>query len=58
MKKSYIRWLFIIGFVIFAVMMRHYRLIYTQQNLFVILWLLASFITVGGVVLFRDKLKD
>ena len=52
--KKYIRWLFLIAFLVFAAMIRHTRLMYANPNLFIILWLLASFIVVFGVVYFRD----
>ncbi|MCL1874809.1 MAG: hypothetical protein FWF87_00955 [Synergistaceae bacterium] len=56
--KKYIRWLFLIAFLAFAAMMRNTRMMYANPNMFIILWLLASFIVVLGVVFFRDKTKD
>ena len=55
--KKYIRWLFLIGFLIFAAMIRRTRLMYANPNMFIVLWLLASFIVVIGVVYFRDRDK-
>ncbi|MDO4559989.1 MAG: hypothetical protein Q4C86_03465 [bacterium] len=55
MERKYIRWLFLIAFVAFAVLMKHLRLMNTHVALFIILWLLASYATVFGVVYFRDK---
>ena len=52
--KKYIRWLFLIAFLAFAAVMRNTRLMYRKPNMFIILWLLASFIVVIGVVYFRD----
>ena len=48
MKRKYIRWLFLIAFVIFAVILK-------DTGLFIILWLLASYVVVFGIVYFRDK---
>lgn len=55
MERKYIRWLFLIAFVAFAVLMKHLRLMNTHVGLFIILWLLASYAAVFGVVYFRDK---
>lgn len=55
--KKYIRWLFLIGFLIFAAVVKRTNLMYMRPNTFIILWLLASFIVVIGVVYFRDRDK-
>jgi hypothetical protein len=52
--KKYIRWLFLIAFLFFAAGIRRTNMMYVNQNLFIILWLLASFIVVFGVIYFRD----
>ena len=52
--KKYIRWLFLIAFLAFAAMIRRTHMMYRKPNMFIILWLLASFIVVIGVVYFRD----
>ena len=43
------------AFLIFAVFVRHSRMMTANTNLFIILWIVASFIVVFGVVYFRDK---
>ena len=53
MKRKYIRWLFLIAFVIFAVILKELRLMNSHTGL--ILWLLASYVVVFGIVYFRDK---
>ncbi|MDY2985076.1 hypothetical protein [Synergistes jonesii] len=55
MERKYIRWLFLIAFAAFAVLMKHLRMMNMYTSLFIILWLLASYATVFGVVYFRDK---
>jgi uncharacterized membrane protein YoaK (UPF0700 family) len=52
--KKYIRWLFLIAFLAFAAMIRRTHMMYRRPNTFIVLWLLASFIVVIGVVYFRD----
>lgn len=44
-----------IAFPIFAVLIRRAKIMTSNANLFIILWLLASFIVVFGVIYFRDK---
>ena len=53
--RKYIRWLFLIGFLVFAAVVRRTNLMYASPNMFIVLWLLASFIAVFGVVYFRDR---
>jgi hypothetical protein len=53
--KKYIRWLFLIGFLIFATIIKSANMLYLNQNMFIVLWLLASFIVVLGVIYFRDN---
>ena len=55
MKRKYIRWLFLIAFVIFAVILKELRLMNSHTGLFIVLWLLASYVVVFGIVYFRDK---
>lgn len=44
-----------VAFAIFAVIMREPRLLNLRPGLFIVLWLLASYSAVFGVVYFRDK---
>ena len=53
--KKYIRWLFLVAFVIFAYFIRQSRMMTLNPNMFIVLWLAASYIAVFGVVYFRDK---
>ena len=53
--KKYIRWLFLAAFLLFAALIRQSRVMTLNPNLFIVLWLLASFAVVFGVVCFRDK---
>ena len=53
--KKYIRWLFLAAFLIFTYFIRQSRMMTLNPNLFIILWLAASFIAVFGVLYFRDK---
>ncbi len=53
--KKYIRWSFLAAFVIFAAIIRESRVMTLNPNLFIVLWLLASFAVVFGVVYFRDR---
>lgn len=55
MKRKYIRWSFLVAFAIFAVIMRESRLLNLRPGLFIVIWLLASYSAVFGVVYFRDK---
>lgn len=55
MKRKYIRWIFLAAFVVFMAVMRETRLMNLNANLFIILWLIASYIAVFGVVYFKDK---
>lgn len=52
--KKYIRWLFLVAFLIFTVFIRETRMMTLNPNLFIVLWLIASFVAVLGVVYFRD----
>ena len=56
--KKYIRWSFLAAFVIFAAIIRESRVMTLNPNLFIVLWLLASFGVVLGVLLFRDPPTD
>ena len=55
MKRKYIRWSFLVAFAIFAVIMRESRLLNLRPGLFIVLWLLAAYSAVFGVVYCRDK---
>jgi len=55
MKRKHIRWFFLIAFTAFAVLMKQSGLLNQRPSLFIILWLLASYVAVFGVVYFRDK---
>lgn len=55
MKKKYMRWLFLVAFVPFAALMKQSGLLNSHPSLFIILWLLASYAVVFGVVYFRDN---
>lgn len=56
--KKYIRWSFLLAFVLFAALIRHSRVMTLNPNLFIVLWLLGSFAVVFGVVAFRDKAPE
>ncbi|MCD8162563.1 MAG: hypothetical protein LUE09_03760 [Synergistaceae bacterium] len=55
MKRKYIRWLFLVAFVVFSVIIKESRLLSSRPGMFIILWLLASYAVVFGVLYFRDK---
>ena len=47
--------MFLAAFVVFMAVMRETRLMNLNANLFIILWLVASYIAVFGVIYFKDK---
>ena len=53
--RTYIRWSFLVAFAGFMAVMKKTAMMYHNANLFVILWLIASFVTVFGVIYFKDK---
>lgn len=55
MKKKYIRWLFLVAFVVFVALIKQSGLLNSNPSMFIVLWLFASYTVVFGVVYFRDK---
>ena len=52
--KPIIRWLFLVLLVVFLFVMNRMNMLHRTQNMFIVLLLLASGITVLGVLFFRD----
>ena len=52
--KVIIRWLLFILFIGFLAVLKNMNMLYRNQNLFLILLLFASGLTVLGIIFFRD----
>ncbi|MDO4987593.1 MAG: hypothetical protein Q4E17_00980 [Synergistes sp.] len=55
MNRKAIRWGFLIAFAAFMGLMKYSGLLHSNTNIFIVVWLVASYITIFGVVFFKDK---